>query len=607
MKRKVVAFLVVELALVTVASAQGQQAWVARYDGAGHDNDSAFAITVDGAGNIIVTGSSVGSGTTNDFATIKYDTNGNQLWVARYDGPVNGNDYARAMAVDNTDNVYVTGLSEGFGTGFDIATIKYDTNGNQLWVARYKGSTPDQGLPSAIVLDGIGNVYVTGTSRGSDTGNDYSTIKYDSNGNELWAARYNGSDNSDDSTSAIALDRAGNVLVTGRSFAFPGDDYATVKYDANGNKVWVARYNGPDEWLDSATALALDNTGNVYVTGLSGPPFSFDSEMATVKYDTSGHQLWVARYQGADSFFNRGLALALDKTGNVYVAGDSFDGADLGYAIVKYDAVGNQLWVAHYTCPGGDGDAPFAIIMDSAGNVYVTGVCDRNSSVSDYATVKFDANGTRLWAARYNGSGFGRDFANAIAVDRGGNVYVTGWSGTYPNRDYATVKYGQTAVAGAPVIITPPRNQTVSAGADATLGVEASGTAPVSYQWRFNGIVLPGATNAALVLTNVQLSQVGYYGVAVSNSVGVAVSADVRLLISSQTGSQLRLASTNVLSDGQFQFTLVGNPGLNYSIQGSTNLMTWTALTNFVSATGTNEFTDVISNFNRRFYRAVSP
>ena len=375
-----------------------------------------------------MTGSSLGSGTASDYATVKYDADGNQLWVARYNGPGNGDDRASALAVDAAGNVYVTGASQGSDTGEEYATVKYDAGGNELWVARYNGPGNATDRPSALAVDAAGNVYVTGASWGLDNRSiDYATVKYDTNGNELWVARLYFGPDVGSFVVAIAVDAVGNVYVTGSDYGHDSpSDYATVKYDAGGNQLWVARYNGPGNSDDRPSALAVDAAGNVYVTGSSlGSGTGYD--YATVKYDAGGNQLWVARYNGPGNSDDRPSALAVDAAGNVYVTGTSRgSGTDDDYATVKYDAGGNQLWVARYNGPGNGGDHASALAVDAAGNVYVTGTSQGSDTVDDYTTVKYDADGNQLWVARYNGPGNGYDNPSALAVDAAGNVYVTG-------------------------------------------------------------------------------------------------------------------------------------------------------------------------------------
>src|SRR4030095_164417 len=117
-----------------------QQEWVARYNGPGNYVDEAHAIATDSAGNVYVTGGRFGSGTDSEYATRKYDSAGQVQWVARYNGTANSNDSANAIAVDSAGNVYVTGESIGPDTDYDYATVKYNSSGQQQWVARYNGT-----------------------------------------------------------------------------------------------------------------------------------------------------------------------------------------------------------------------------------------------------------------------------------------------------------------------------------------------------------------------------------------------------------------------------------------------------------------------------------
>src|SRR6266498_4041842 len=160
------------------------QAWVARYNGPGNLDDGAHAIAGDSSGNVYVTGGSLGSGTDLDYATINYDSVGQEQWVARYNGPANGSDTPKGVAVDSSGNVYVTGRSLGSGGYFDYATVKYDSAGQEQWVARYNGPGNGHDDAEAIAVDSSGNVYVTGGSAGADGYSDYATVKYDSAGQE---------------------------------------------------------------------------------------------------------------------------------------------------------------------------------------------------------------------------------------------------------------------------------------------------------------------------------------------------------------------------------------------------------------------------------------
>jgi hypothetical protein len=135
-------------------------------------------VKVDAAGNVYVTGLSWGSGSWQDYATVKYNSSGVQQWEARYNGPANNWDWAYQMVLDNAANVYVTGFSVGSGTDRDYATVKYNSSGVQQWVIRYNGTVNFTDEAKAVGIDTARNIYVTGFSYGLGVNYDYVTIKY---------------------------------------------------------------------------------------------------------------------------------------------------------------------------------------------------------------------------------------------------------------------------------------------------------------------------------------------------------------------------------------------------------------------------------------------
>jgi uncharacterized delta-60 repeat protein len=461
-------------------SSAGIEQWAARYDGGQNAEDWATALAVDRAGNVYVTGrSGIAQWSQTDYATIKYNSAGAEQWVARYNGPADDSDYANALAVDAAGNIYVTGGSWGAGAFSDYATIKYNSAGVQQWIDRYDGPISDYDVANAIVLDGNGNVYVTGESRKAGSVfyavDDYATIKYNANGIRQWIARYNGPGDGYDQANDLTVDGSGNVYVTGRSHTAGGwggnYDFATLKYNPAGIQQWVARYNGPGNSLDYARDLAVDVAGNVYVTGASDGPDT-QTDYATIKYGAAGEQKWIARYNGTGNELDYAQAVKVDQAGNVYVTGQSEGvGTRRDYVTIKYNANGAQLWLARYNAPGNLPDTPVAMEVDRAGNVYVTGSAYHTSSGvdPDYTTIKYNAAGVEQWVARYNGPKNSVDEPVGLAVDGAGNVYVAGYgssAGTSspgpgnPSGDYTTIKYNAAGVQQWMAQYNGPANST---------------------------------------------------------------------------------------------------------------------------------------------------
>lgn len=379
--------------------------WIRRYNAPRNSYDEALAMTIDRSGNIYVTGCSQGGvGISFNYATVKYYPNGDTAWVRTYNGPGSQSDIAGAVAVDTSGNVYVTG--ESWSVYLDYATVKYDEFGNELWVSRYNGVADRHDAASAIAVDVSGNVCVTGLTEDDHSHQQYATIKYHPNGDTAWVRIYDDPTNDNDRAEAVAVDDSGNVYVAGTSGTLKydpqgvllwvgpwggidiiADDCQNVhvvwgnkvaKYDPNGDTMWVREYDGKSQ------DMALDVLGNVYVTGWRRGSSTFD-DYATAKYAPDGTPLWFQLYQGPINGYDKAYAIAVDDPGNVYVTGKSVG----DYATVKYDKDGNELWAKKYAGPGNGEDIAFGVSIDDSMNIYVSGFSYGDGSFDDYLTIKY--------------------------------------------------------------------------------------------------------------------------------------------------------------------------------------------------------------------------
>ncbi|MFO7627356.1 MAG: SBBP repeat-containing protein [Candidatus Fermentibacteraceae bacterium] len=417
------------------------EAWVSLFRGPGDGFDAACDIEIDRLGNVHLVGDSWSDGSGYDIVTIKYDSSGEEQWVAVFNGPANDNDRASAIALDESGNVFVTGFSIGEDAVSECVTICYSPSGEPRWQSRYGGMVDggEQGLDVAV--DRAGNVFVAVTENSG-----FATVKYDSTGVEQWSRSFGEPGSSSGSACAIALDAAGSALVTGH-ISYNGSDFdiVTLKYSRHGELFWVAPYDGPGEGEDTATAIGVDSDGNAYVTGRSMGVTS-GMDIVTVRYDCcTGEEVWVNRFNGPGNENDGGTDLAVDdRAGTVYVTG--YSGPIPDYTTISYSLTGEPGWEAFYHHLDRLSDIASEVSLDHHGNVCVTGTSagDNGDFCGDYATVMYDATGVQRWVARYSSPGSADDHATAIATDSFGNVYVTGYVNGFRHADVATIKYETT-------------------------------------------------------------------------------------------------------------------------------------------------------------------
>ena len=248
-----------EYAITNFSASSGsfQGAKTSTSNGSGIDKIS--DLFVDGSGNIYVTGGAVNDGTGYDYKTIKLDDTLAVLWTATYNGDDDLDDLARSVSVDASGNVFVTGYSCTLDEDTNMVTIKYNSSGTEQWTEELNNDYDGTNKGEALTIDDSGNIYVAATSfNGSNL--DYLTLKYDTNGDLVWMVSYNGLYNQDEEVKDICIDDEGDIIVVGQSSNGEEFKYLTVKYTE------IDIIEPPDDEPVSSAYSYIENLGQLLNT-----------------------------------------------------------------------------------------------------------------------------------------------------------------------------------------------------------------------------------------------------------------------------------------------------------------------------------------------------
>ncbi|MEO8136243.1 MAG: PQQ-binding-like beta-propeller repeat protein [Betaproteobacteria bacterium] len=365
-----------DIKTIKYAAADGAILWQKTVAGVAFGNDFGIYVATDASGNAIV-GGSTSNGSNDDMRTVKYASfDGEVLWDKTFAGPGNGNDYVFALALDSAGNVFVTGESQTVSDP-DWKTIKYAAaDGAILWEKVFAGSASGLDIPLGIAIDGAGNPVVAGHTF-NGTNSDMKIIKYAAvDGAILWQNGFAGAGDGDDFFYDVALDKFGNAIATGFSFNGLDNDWKTIKFAAsNGAIRWEKTFAGAGNGSDVATAVAIDQGGNAIVGGRSFN--GVDRDLKVIAYAAKdGAPLWQYDYAGSGADFDRAAALAI-APGAVFVAGESTESSfPLGWRIVKLENTSVSLSATGPIRPGQQSIITAVVSGDTGtptGSVLVTG------------------------------------------------------------------------------------------------------------------------------------------------------------------------------------------------------------------------------------------
>lgn len=285
------------------------------------------------------------------------------------------------------------------------------------WAATLGSSIDEYG--TAVATDSSGNLYSTGYAYNSTTGNRVLTAKYNAAGVIQWQRLLASAANLGAIPYGVAVDTSGNVYVTGE-----------VGITAFVDNIFVAKYNssGTLQWqrtLASGTrckgrGVAVDSSANVYIAGWVDSGIDY---IIFAKYDTNGVIQWQKQVDAPSGSYYEAHAIAVDASNDVYISGSGDKSGSIDIYVGKFNSAGGLQW--HRSLGGTVTDEGFGVAVDAASNVYITGA-SRDPSTFRYSivTAKYNSSGTIQWqralSTTVNAYGY------SIAVDAANNPYVAG-------------------------------------------------------------------------------------------------------------------------------------------------------------------------------------
>lgn len=307
----------------------------------------------------------------------------------------------------------------------------------QVWEARWRDFSGDYNSSSVgIAIDKWQNIYAVGYTLSPY--NNFVAIKYNSSGTQLWVKKYYGQNDSVVFPTAMGIDSSGNVFITGYiNSGMSSDNIITVKFNTlNGDILWAKTYKAPNNWGCGASGLSVDKYGNAYLVGGTSGKYSL-----VIKYNPQGDTLWTQVNYFNASYLND---CTIDDSCDLYATGynDAPNPVGSHSFTLKYSSDGILRWTKSYTDSSSTNNC---IAVDGMGNCYSGGGI-RHTGGGNLILFKYDTNGNLQWTSKYIMPIYREAQSNKLFVNKAGTFIVSGGAGTFTSRDCLTI--GFNAITG---------------------------------------------------------------------------------------------------------------------------------------------------------------
>jgi hypothetical protein len=341
---------------------------------------------------------------------------------------------ANVMALDWTKNILTTnnelikvGNTLVSGQGADILTIKYAEDGVILWQNVFNTASANNDYGVSLTEDANGDVIVVGTTDNSVTNNnDIVILKISATGTLIWSQTFNNTYNKNDVAIDVKTDINGNIYIAaGTELTITNTDYLLLKLNAAGVVQWTSQYDFAS-LMEIPQAIDFDYAGNIFITGASASS-ALNWDFTIAIFSTSGTFLSDER----SSFFGNGYDLPTsykkDAIGNIYVTGKtSANGIDYDIRTIKLDAQFNLLWSKTINVCNRE-DVGNSIDVDASGDVYVGGFVTNCNNRKEIIIVKYDALGNEIWRhQQLSKDATGNALIKMVAINNQADLYAIG-------------------------------------------------------------------------------------------------------------------------------------------------------------------------------------